>query len=427
MIRGTLILISLILGVLTGVAQTESPIINKDNSVTFNYYNPRAEQVAVRGSVVPKKAIIGPFGKTGKLKMSRKGDIWTCTTEPLASELYTYQFEIDGEKNIKDPLNKNVIRDIADTLSYFIIPEGVADDYKTQNVRHGQVKKVWYPSSLNGMKKRRMSVYLPAAYSSNPNSRFPVLYLLHGSGGDEDAWLDSGRAVQILDNLIAEGRCEPMIVVMPNGNVDLAATPGYDPENPDVMPSAKNTNSMLGMFEDSFMKEIVGYVDKHYRTKAEKPYRAIAGLSLGGLHTKYISLNNPESFDYIGLFSAQTSNMIDKNVSSIKSIGEAWNSLKNNLPFIGGGKIDKAISKYTSDALYVYDNEDAKLKTLFAEPPKLYYIAVGKDDFVKKLNDDYRKKLTGNDYAFTYNETDGGHTWENWRKYLVDFLPRLFR
>ena len=275
---------------------TQSPVINPDNSVTFTYINPDAEEVYVKGSFVPRKNIVGPLGKSGKYEMVKNGDHWTYTTEPLSSELYTYTFEVD-EKEVKDPLNSNVTRDIADSLSYFVVKGGIADDYVMKKVPHGTVKKVWYPSSLKDMKKRRMTVYLPAGYSSNKNKRYPVLYLLHGSGGDEDAWSDGGRATQILDNLIAEGRCKPMIVVMPNGNVNLAAAPGSDPDNPKVEPSANNTSSMLGDFESTFIKDIVEYVDKQYRTIPNKANRAIAGLSLGGLHTIFISLNNPTEFD----------------------------------------------------------------------------------------------------------------------------------
>lgn len=405
----------------------KSPIVNADNSVTFNYYAPTADEVYVTGTFTPRKSLIGPIGKEGKVEMVKDGDWWTCTTPPLASEFYTYTFDVD-ETKCTDPLNPNVTRDIADTLSYFIIPGGLADDYIVNKVPHGEIKKVWYPSELEGMKKRRMSIYLPPQYKKQSTQRFPVLYLLHGSGGDEDAWLDEGRAAQIMDNLIAEGRCKPMIVVMPNGNVNLAAAPGADPDNPDIQPSANNTSSMLGKIESGFMKEIVDYVDGHYRTKTDKSHRAIAGLSLGGLHTLFISLNNPDSFDYIGLFSAQTTNGLgEKGGGSMRKIGDAWNDLKQALPFIGGGKVDRAVSKYTSDELSVYSDVDNKLKKQFASSPKLYYIAVGKDDFVKKLNDDWRLKLLQNNYPFHYNETDGGHTWENWRKYLVDFLPNLFR
>lgn len=425
-------LISLLLTILFGsmhlviVGATQSPVINPNNSVTFTYINPEAEEVYIKGSFVPRKNIVGPLGKSGKLEMVKDGDKWAYTTEPLTSELYTYTFEVD-DKDVIDPKNQNTIRDIADTLNYFIIKDGIADDYISKNVPHGTVKKVWYPSTLKGMKKRRMTIYLPAGYSSNKNKKYPVLYLLHGSGGDEDAWSDGGRAIQILDNLIAEGRCKPMIVVMPNGNVNLAAAPGSDPDNPKVQPSANNTGSMLGNYESTFMNDIVKYVDKHYRTIPNKTSRAIAGLSLGGLHTLFISLNNPKDFDNIGLFSAQTTNALgNKSIGTMQKLGDVWNELKGSLPFIGGGKVDKAISKYTSEELTIYSDVDRKLKEQFSTPPKLYYIACGKDDFVKKLNDDWRLKLHSGGYNFIYNETDGGHTWENWRKYLVDFLPRIF-
>lgn len=408
-----------------------SPVVNSDNSVTFRLDAPDADEVTLKGSLIPRKNFIktevGSLGKQGKAELERDDCLWEYTTEPLTSELYTYNFEVDGT-TITDPANPNVIRDISNQLSYFIIPGGIADDYITRDVPHGTVQKVWYPSTLNGMKERRMTVYLPAAYESDRQKRFPVLYLLHGSGGDEESWSDSGRAIQILDNLIAEGRCEPMIVVMPNGNVDIAAAPGMDPANPDVKPNGNNTSSMLGKFETAFMGDIVAYVDRHYRTAADRGHRAVAGLSLGGLHTLFISLNNPAEFDYIGLFSAQTTNVLnDKRISGIQQIGEAWDQLKDALPFIGGGKVDRAISNLTSAELSIYDDADGKLKELFKSSPALFYVAVGQDDFLKNLNDDLRAKLDLINARYVYNETDGGHTWENWRKYLVDFLPRLFK
>lgn len=408
-----------------------TPIINPDNSASFFLDAPNATEVVLKGSFVPRKSYIktesGAVTKEGAVKMTREGNRWTYTTSPLPSEFYTYAFEVDGRPQI-DKNNTNVIRDIADSLNYFVIGNGIADNYVVKNVPHGIVKKVWYPSSLEGMNQRRMTVYLPSSYTTNKNKRFPVLYLLHGSGGDENSWSDGGRAIQILDNMIAAGQCEPMIVVMPNGNVNLAAAPGEDPNNPNIKPSANNTSSMLGKIESVFMKEVVNYVDDNFRTLNDKSHRAIAGLSLGGLHTLFISLNNPQSFDYVGLFSAQTTNALNgSRISGLQKIGDKWNQLKENIPFIGGGSVDRAISKYTSDELSIYDNIDIKLKYQFKTPPKLYYIAVGRDDFVKKLNDDFRKKLKSKGYQFYYNETDGAHTWDNWRKYLVDFLPRLFK
>ena len=171
----------------------------------------------------------------------------------------------------------------------------------------------------------------------------------------------------------------------------------------------------------------MNFVDKNYRTIPKKNNRAIAGLSLGGLHTLFISLNNPDAFDYIGLFSAQTSNALNNGrIKGIKNIGEAWNDLKNSFSFMKGGRVDRNISRITSDNLSIYQDLDDKLKVQFANPPKVYYIAVGTNDFVKKLNDDFRKTLDAAGYNYIYNETDGSHNWESWRKYLVDFLPRIF-
>lgn len=338
----------------------------------------------------------GMFSKDGKAKMTDSGDgIWTYTSQPLDSELYWYNFIVDDDSVRYDKRNKNTTRDIATTYNYFIIKGGIADNYVDATGEKGVLKYVWYPSKLNGMSKRRMAVYLPYGYTSSSH-KYPVLYLLHGSGGDETSWADCGRLTQIMDNLIAQGLCRPMIVVMPNGNVDLAAAPGSDPDNPDVKPSGKNTNSMLGKFEKSFVPEIVTYIDKNYRTIPDKHHRAIAGLSLGGLHTLYTSLNNPETFDYVGLFSAQTSNALgDKGVGNLKSIGESWNQLKQALPFIGGGSVDRKITNITGgqsdENLAIYENIDGKLKAFYESDPKLVYIAVGKDDFTKKLNDNLRK------------------------------------
>lgn len=189
---------------------------------------------------------------------------------------------------------------------------------------------------------------------------------------------------------------------------------------------------MLGKIEKAFVPDIVTYVESHYRVKAAKQSRAIAGLSLGGLHTLFISANNPDKFDYVGLFSAQTTNALDdKKIGKVEKIVQGIEDFASVFPFLSKGKIGEAISSYTdgisSGDLSIYNNLDEKLKEQFKTPPQLYYIAVGKDDFVKKLNDDFRLKLADKGYKYYYHETDGGHSWENWRKYLVDFLPRLFK
>lgn len=158
-------------------------------------------------------------------------------------------------------------------------------------VPHGTVSKVWYPSPTLGMERRRMTVYTPAGYEDS-NKQYPVLYLLHGAGGDENAWSELGRAIQIFDNLIAQGKAEPMIVVMPNGNAAQEAVPGEYP-NSMYKPSFANPKTMEGSFEKAF-PDIMKYVESHYRTINDKNHRAIAGLSMGGFHSLYISANNPD-------------------------------------------------------------------------------------------------------------------------------------
>ena len=233
-----------------------------------------------------------------------------------------------------------------------------------------------------------MTVYTPAGYEDSGSRRYPVLYLLHGMGGDEDAWVTLGRAAQILDNLIAGGRAEPMIVVMPNGNAGLPSAPGEGPEGL-YQPMTRPMKTMEGSYEAAFM-DIVKYVDSHYRTVKKKSGRAIAGLSMGGFHSFHISKQYENTFDYVGLFSA---------------------AVRNPEQGTGG----------------VYSDFDAKMARQFENGLKLYYIAIGKDDFLYEENVKLRSYLDEHGYPYEYVESDGGHIWRNWRVYLTDFAERLFR
>lgn len=345
-------------------------VLNADMSVTLKLHAPNSKDVYVKGSFLDRqfkvKTKAGSFGKAQKAKMKKYDGEWIYTTKPLKSEFYTYCFVVDGQEQL-DPSNPYTIRDVNDYFNYFIVGGGIADNYLIQNVPHGHVEKVWYPSTLKGMSKRRMTVYTPSEYKTNTTKTFPVLYLLHGSGGDENAWEEAGRAIQIL-----------------------------------------------------------------YRVKKNKANRAIAGLSLGGLHTIFKSANNPKMFDYVGLFSAQTTNALNDNrITTLGGLATGVQSLASKIPFLNGTKFAEKVSvfarKFNDGRLEIYSKLDNKLKNQFANPPKLYYIAVGEDDFVKKLNDDFRAKLNAGNYKYIYNETDGGHSWENWRKCLIDFLPRLFK
>lgn len=374
---------------LWGIPTIISPEINADNTVTFRFKAPKAIRVQVTGDFLAPQTIDTPMGKfdgpgVADLKEGKDG-LWEYTTpEPLKPELYSYSFIVDDLK-VMDPSNVYSIRDVGSVTNIFIVGGGRADLYKVNDVPHGTVSRVWYDSPTLGM-KRRLSVYTPAGYETS-GKKYPVFYLLHGMGGDEEAWLALGRASQILDNLIAQGKAEPMIVVMTNGNASQEAAPG-ETQFGLVPPTTALPKTMDGSFEIAF-PDVVKFIDKTYRTRANKAGRAIAGLSMGGFHSLHISKQFPDMFDHVGLFSA-------------------------------------AISREESKA-EVYSDLEGKLARQFAKKPALYYIAIGNTDFLMKDNVNFRQLLDKKGYKYEYFETGEGHIWKNWRIYLTEFAPKLFK
>lgn len=391
--RLTALTVALLIGVtmfaqqaLWGTAPVVSPEIHDNNTVTFRFKAPKAVRVQLTGDFLPvqKNAKFEAPGIVD-LKEGQEG-VWEYTTpEPLKPELYSYSFIVDGLR-MNDPANVYLIRDVSTLTNVFIIGGDRADFYKVNPVPHGTVSRIWYDSPALGL-ERRMTVYTPAGYETS-GKRYPVLYLLHGMGGDEEAWISLGRTAQILDNLIAQGKARPMIVVMPNGNASQEAAPGESSRGM-VPPTMQLPKTMEGSYEQAF-PEIVKFIDKNYRTIKSKSGRAIAGLSMGGFHSLHISKQYPDMFNYIGLFSAAI--MPNKEVSSP-----------------------------------IYENMEGKLKVQFDKNPALYWIAIGKTDFLYKANEEYRKLLDEKGYKYTYYESDEGHIWKNWRIYLTEFVPMLFR
>ena len=275
---------------LWGGPNVVSPQINGDNTVTFRLFAPEAGSVQVTGDCIAERPVSMPDGSTVNVRtadMARNADgVWEYTVpEPLASELYSYNLIVDGVK-VTDPSNVYMIRDVSSVFSVFIVGGGQGELYKVNDVPHGTVSRMWYHSDVLDM-DRRLTVYTPAGYEDS-GRKYPVLYLLHGMGGDEEAWISLGRTAQIFDNLIAQGKAEPMIVVMPNGNAWQDAAPGESPVGM-VPPMMDRPRSMEGSYETSF-PEIVSFIDSHFRTVAKKSGRAVAGLSMGGFHS--LSLRN---------------------------------------------------------------------------------------------------------------------------------------
>ena len=375
---------------LWGTIPVVSPEVHDDNTVTFRLKAPKAVKVQVTGDFLAPTPIQTPNGVweapgVADLKEGKDG-VWEFTTpEPLAPGLYSYSFLVDGLR-MMDPGNVYMIRDVATVTNVFLIGGGRADLYKVNDVPHGTVSRLWYDSPTL-KKTRRLTVYTPAGYETS-GKRYPVFYLLHGMGGDEEAWIALGRTAQIMDNLIAQGKAEPMIVVMTNGNASQEAAPG-ESQDGFKAPTINLPQTMEGSFESAF-PDVVKFIDKTYRTKANKRSRAIAGLSMGGYHSLHISKQYPDLFNYVGLFSAAI--LPDKSIQSP-----------------------------------IYEDLEQKLAVQFAKKPALYWIGIGKTDFLYQANVDYRKLLDKHGYKYTYYESEGGHIWRNWRIYLTEFAPLLFK
>ena len=361
-----------------------SPVVNDNGTVTFTLNAPNAQEVTVNGDWEPRIS-----------QMEKGSDgVWSFTTDKLPSDLYMYRFTVDGVQ-MPDPSNAFSYRDVGNVFSVFVVNNGSADYYSVTDVPHGSVIRAWYPSEQY-QTERRLTVYTPPGYD-NSNEKYPVLYLLHGSGGDEEAWITLGRVQPIIDNLIAEGKIVPMIVVMPNGNPDKQAAPGETSENFSYRPIM---SQYLPKFADGTyilsFSEIVDFIDSHYRTKAQKSQRAVAGLSMGGFHSLLISANHPDLFDYVGLFSAGTPSGRTGDLALDLSL-PAFNNLED---------------KYTLQKEKGY---------------KLFWVAIGNTDFLYEPMQEHMKILDSLKFPYTYYESEGGHTWSNWRQYMLEFTPQLFK
>ena len=356
-------------------APVTSPEINPDHSVTFRYRNPKAVTVQLQGDM---------FSDGKPVEMTEGADgVWTYTTAPLEGELYLYSFVVDGMRT-GDPSNMYQNRDIATWTNFFTLSTEQDDKgwyYETHDTPHGTLSKRWYESPTLGA-TRRISVYTPAGYEKGKD-KLPVLYLLHGSGGDEDAWVDLGRTCQILDNLIAEGKAKPMIVVMPNGVYFNNAAPGYAVNM--FQPNFMNSRSTSTVEIEQSFKDVIAFVESNYRVAKGYQNRAIAGLSMGGRQSCAVSRSNPGTFAYVGMFSG-------------------------------------AVPADTPE-------QEAALATQMSKgkAPLLYWIACGKDDGVKKNSILLYDYCQSKGYPVEYYESEGGHTWRNWRVYLTLFAQKIFK
>ena len=302
-----------------------------------------------------------------------EGNVWSVTLPAPSPEIYTYNFIVDGT-SVNDPSNVLVQRDGTRYMSMLLIDGELTENYKEAN-RRGTVTHMWYDSEILGL-NRRLTVYTPYGYETNKKAKYPVLYLLHGGGGDEEAWTSMGRAAQILDNLIEKGLAKPMIVVMPNGNPDQQAAVTLNlPTSQLNYRDPANANAYVR----SLCEEIVPFIEKNFRAIPKPESRAIAGLSMGGGHTISASTLYPQLFDYICPLSA-TGNMTVEQAQALKKAGV-----------------------------------------------KLYWIGCGREDFLFEGSNRLDATLTEAGLEHTYYLNGGGHVWFNWRQYLNIFAQLLFK
>jgi enterochelin esterase family protein len=340
----------------------------------------------------------------GQGKAMTNGDkgIWEVTIGPIAPGSYRYNFNVNGVAVI-DPRNPLVSESNNNGWSLVHVPGSEFSD--TKNVPHGAVAAITYYSTALG-KFRRMHIYTPPGYELGQR-KFPVFYLLHGAGDCDDSWTSVGRAGFILDNLIAVKQARPMIVVMPAGHTRPT---GRGPLPASAQPGSSAAPPPDEFIQD-FLTDIMPYVEKNYRVLAGRENRAIAGLSMGGSQTLNIALPNLEKFGYVGVFSSGLLNVFGRQPpgaggppaastsTQITPAGETW--LKQHQ-----AKLD-----------------DANLK----KGLKLLWVGIGKDDFLLSTSRSTLELLKQHGYMPVSRESEGGHTWINWRNYLREFAPQLFQ
>lgn len=348
-----------------------------DGRVTFRICAPFAHEVRVTSTDIADVIPMGfPAGQPFGLPMTKdETGLWSVTTsKQVPADTYRFNFQVDGAR-VPNPQGTTWSEERVGMNSTFEVlgPEGAFQTYN-QAVPHGAVSEIEYWSTTIGV-KRRAHVYTPPGYM-NGTTKYPVLYLVHGAGDSDDSWTSIGHAHYVLDNLIAAGKAKPMIIVMPFGH-----TP--DRSGGDMLANDDFGNDLL--------KDLMPQIEKSFRTLNDADHRAMAGLSMGGAHTIRYGLTHPELFHSIGIFSMGLG--IQGNVKQVTDFETA---------------------------------NDTALKRS-AKELKLLYFAIGKDDFLYDTVVPTRGIFDKYGIQHIYNESAGGHTWVNWRHYLTDFAPRLFR
>jgi enterochelin esterase-like enzyme len=351
-----------------------SPEVMPDRRIVFRILAPQAKAVGLRGGDIQGLPREGPaFAKDDD-------GIWSATIGPIDPGAYRYSFMVDGVPTM-DPRNSSVSESNTNDWSLVYVPG--AEFMDTTNVPHGAVASVTYYSTALS-RFRRMHVYTPPGYELG-GGKYPIFYLLHGAGDNDDCWTSVGRAGFILDNLIAAKKAQPMVVVMPAGHTStIPLAPG----------APRPTRDEFG---EDFVGDIMPYVEQHYRVLTDRAHTAIAGLSMGGGQTLNISMAHLDKFAYIGVFSA-----------GVFSFGR------------GGPSAAPPVEWEQQRAAML---DDAALKPGL----KLLWFGTGSDDRLIPTTKATIEMLKKHGFTPFFRESTGGHTWINWRNYLDEFAPQLFQ
>jgi enterochelin esterase family protein len=392
-----------------GAPPVVSPEVTADRMVVFRLSAPQAQNVRVTGSDMPALAGGGRGAAAGTpppgLMTKSENGVWSVTLGPIDPGAYRYNFNVDGVTVI-DPRNPSISESNANVWSLVYVPGSDATD--TKQVPHGAVAAVTYYSTALS-KFRRMHVYTPPGYEAGGSQKYPIFYLLHGAGDCDDSWTSVGRAGFIFDNLIAAKKMRPMVVVMPAGHTNT--TPAAAPAAPTAAASAAPSAAAppLDDFARDFLTDLMPYAEKNYRVMTDRAHRAIAGLSMGGSQTLNVAFHRLEQFAYIGVFSS----------------GATLGGGRGAAPGAAGAPQPPAAAPGPTawETAHLADLDDPKLK----KGTKLIWLSTGVNDGLIANTRNTVEMLKKHGFTPVFKESPGGHTWINWRNYLVEFAPLLFQ
>ncbi|MCQ2144572.1 MAG: esterase [Bacteroidales bacterium] len=353
----------------TNINQNSYPRLNKDNSVSFRLSAPDANKVQLD---------LG--GKKYDMQKDANG-VWTVTSDPQVPGFHYYSIIVDGY-SFADPASESFYG-CSRMSSAVEVPEAGCEDFENQDVPHGMVRTIYYWSKVENA-WRPVMVYTPAGYENN-KKKYPVVYIQHGGGEDHRGWMQQGRVAQIMDNLIAQGKAVPMIVVSANSNVRAA--------NGGMAGGGYNWDGMQN-FRNEMIDNVVPFIDKTFRTKADKKYRAMCGLSMGGGQSFYIGLRSPETFANVGVFSSGMFGGIS---------GAAKLALDEEVPGI-------------------YSNTKA-----FNDGLDVFFMTCGEQDPRIQYTRNIVKEMQSKGVDVKFNSYPGDHEWQVWRKSFREFAQYLFK